>query len=231
MKKKLILLHGALGDESDFNPLKVLLQNNVDVYSFNFSGHGNLSGSEKDFSISQFTQDLSDFLKNCNIQNCSLFGYSMGGYVALNFSSHFKSGIIIENIITLGTKLHWTPEFSEQQRKFLVAEKLALKVPDLVTQLKKKHGENNWADVVRKTASMMQDLGNHPLLTEDSFKKTDSRCLIAVGELDNMVTVEESKNAVALLKNAMFRILPKTPHPLEKLNVEMLAEEIISFIR
>ena len=42
MKKKLLLLHGALGSAQQFDTLIALLEHTYDVFSFDFEGHGPL---------------------------------------------------------------------------------------------------------------------------------------------------------------------------------------------
>jgi len=227
MKKTVVLLHGALSAATDLFPLKNLLQHNFNVHTFNFSGHGNSTGIEHNFTIEQFTDDLRSYLHLYNIETCSMFGYSMGGYVALNYAASCKG---IEKIFTLGTKHSWTPEFAAKQSKFLNADLLLQKVPAFAAQLEQKHGAENWKTVVAKTTQMMQRLGSHPLLNENTLSKISAECLIAIGDKDDMVTREESEQVVAQLSHASFKILTDTPHPIEKVNAEMLAKEISDFL-
>jgi esterase/lipase len=228
MKKNVVLLHGAMGCEADLFPLKEILQQHFVVHTFNFFGHGEDKHIERDFTIEQFTDDLRSYLNENNISSCSIFGYSMGGYVALNYAAASTG---IEKIFTLGTKLAWTPEFATKQSKFLNADFLLQKVPAFAAQLEQKHGADKWKTVVAKTAQMMQRLGNQPLLNENTLPKISAECIIALGDKDDMVTRDESEQVVAQLPHASFKILTDTPHPIEKVNAEMLANELTYFFQ
>src|SRR5689334_9363840 len=99
MKKTLLLLHGALGSEEQFSGLKQSLENNFRVFSLNFSGHGGRILPGK-FSIDLFVNDVLEFIRMHSFERINIFGYSMGGYVALKLASHHPDSI--ERIMTLG---------------------------------------------------------------------------------------------------------------------------------
>jgi esterase/lipase len=112
----------------------------------------------------------------------------------------------------------------------LNADLLLQKVPAFAKQLEFKHGSENWKYVVEKTARMMIRLSNHPLLNKETFQKISATTLITIGNNDDMVSVEESEIATKQMPKAAFKILNETPHPIEKVNMEMLSKEIIDFI-
>ena len=61
MKLNLIVLHGAIGSETQLRPLINKLEENFTVYSFNFYGHGGDKINEE-FSIEIFSKQLHDFI-------------------------------------------------------------------------------------------------------------------------------------------------------------------------
>ena len=85
MKSDLLLLHGALGSKEEFSTLQQELSNNFNVHTLNFEGHGDLK-SDTDFSISLFTDNVTQYLQSKRITSINIFGFSMGGYVALNLA-------------------------------------------------------------------------------------------------------------------------------------------------
>jgi pimeloyl-ACP methyl ester carboxylesterase len=225
--KNIILLHGALGTKSDLLPLKNILSPHFQVHKFNFTGHGN-NTSTRDFTIEKFTEDLAYYINEHNIEKPSIFGYSMGGYVALNYALTTKNEI--DKIFTLGTKFKWDIEFATKQAKFLNPEKLLEKVPAYTAYLEAKHHPNSWQNVVTQTANMMQRLASNPLLTEVTLATINTQTLIALGEKDDMVTIEESKTVAQQLPNATFKIIDNTPHPIEKVNQVLIANTITEFL-
>ncbi|MBL7831901.1 MAG: alpha/beta fold hydrolase, partial [Saprospiraceae bacterium] len=108
--KNLIFLHGALGAASQFDRFKELMPVGFSFHSFDFEGHGK-SESLNEITIENLANQLANYCKNLN--EYSIFGYSMGGYIALYATS---TGLIHpKNIVTLGTKFDWTPQFAEKE--------------------------------------------------------------------------------------------------------------------
>jgi len=80
--KNLLILHGAIGSKSQFNSLASLLNNQFNIHLLNFSGHGGEAFKEN-FNIPQFADDVLVYLEQQKVESIDIFGYSMGGYVAL----------------------------------------------------------------------------------------------------------------------------------------------------
>jgi len=232
LKKNLLLLHGALGSKDQFNKLESLLDENYNIYKFNFSGHGGLEIPISKFSIKLFSEDLTGFIEKNKLSEVNIFGYSMGGYVALYTSANteINNPNQIKKIFTLATKFDWNPTSSAKETKFLNPDVIEEKVPKFADVLKARHSDNNWRKVLIKTAEMMTDLGNNPELTDNDLSEINIPVLISVGDSDNMVSVDESKYVSGKIKNCEFKILENTQHPIEKTDVEILAKEIKNFI-
>ena len=228
MKNPILLLHGALGSTEQLIPLQKNLSSERTVFRMDFDGHGNFK-SENNFSIPLFAQNVIDFLKEKDISKIEIFGYSMGGYVALHFASKFPN--FIEKIITLGTKFDWTPEFAEKEIKMLNPSQIQEKVPAFAERLQQLHGTKNWKNVVLKTAGMMQNLGANPVLNEENLQQIENKTLICLGGLDKMATVEESQTVANLLPNGEFKLIDNFKHPIETVPAEELSAIIKDFLK
>ena len=97
-------------------PLRDELSTEFDVYSFNFPGHGGTEPFES-FSMDAFAKATADFIKTHQLKNLPVFGYSMGGYVALYLESMYPS--TFQKVITLGTKYEWSEEIAAKEIKML----------------------------------------------------------------------------------------------------------------
>jgi pimeloyl-ACP methyl ester carboxylesterase len=225
MKRNLIILHGALGAALQFRSLAKLLQDDFEVHSIDFRGHG-LNDSESDFRIAHFAEDVEKYMKNNEISRPPVFGYSMGGYVALYLESTNPS--YFEGIFTLGTKFDWNAESSEKEAGYLDPEVIREKLPSYASFLEDLHGPN-WAKNVLKTREMMLHMGNFPDLDPKKLGDVEARCLLSVGALDKMVTKDETERAARLIKRGSFRIWDAMPHPFEKADVSFLSQKIKEF--
>jgi esterase/lipase len=224
--KSIILLHGAIGAKDQLEPLAVeLKQQGYNVYTLSFSGHGQ-TPFQTNFGIEQFALELEQFIKANDLDKPTVFGYSMGGYVALYLAK--QQPTLLGNVITLGTKFEWSPEISAKETKMLDSKTIIEKVPKFAEALQKRHG-NNWQLLLQKTAAMMIDLGNKNALTINDFTSIENKVLIGLADKDNMVTLEETTAVYKQLKNGAMYMLPNAKHPIETVNCIVLSKVIAEF--
>lgn len=224
--KDLLLLHGATSSSKQFDAVIPLLEKQFKIHALDFSGHGGKPLPGEPFSIELFANDVLNWMKENNISSIDIFGYSMGGYVALYLAKHFPEKV--NKVFTLATKFDWNPAGATKEAAMLNPEKIEEKVPAFARSLKAKHGEN-WKEVLRKTAEMMINLGNSPALPLNELALIKQSVLVAVGDKDTMVTLEETTSAAEQLPNGRLLLLPETPHPFEKVNSEKIASEIAGY--
>jgi len=223
--KNLVLLHGAIGASPQLKPLAELLATQFKVYTLNFEGHGGRS-IDGNYSIDRFVENLIAFLDENQLEKASIFGYSMGGYVALKAAAlHWER---IEGIVTLGSKFQWDPETASREVRMLNAEKIEEKVPQFAQQLKMLHAPLDWKDVLKGTAQMMLDLGNGSGLNDAEITSIQIPVLIGIGEKDQMVSIEESKRVADLLPNGKLMVFEDFQHPIDKVNLQVLRMILVS---
>lgn len=224
--KNIILLHGAVGAKDQLETLSVeLKQQGINVYSFSFSGHGKMP-FQNNFGIEQFALELELFIKENQLEKPMVFGYSMGGFVAL-YLAHQQPDLL-GNIITLGTKFEWTMEISQKEIKMLDSKNIFEKVPKFAEALEKRHG-NDWELLLQKTSEMMASLGNKNALSLNDFTSIENKVLIGLADKDTMVSLDETLAVYRQLKNGSMYMLPNTKHPIETVNVKLLARIISEF--
>lgn len=224
--KNIILLHGAIGAADQLDSLaSTLKEKNYNVYTLSFSGHGKIP-FQNQFGIEQFSGELESFIKSNNLNQPTIFGYSMGGYVAL-YLAHQQPNLL-GNIITLGTKFEWSPEITAKEVKMLDAKTIAEKVPKFAEALKARHG-NDWEALLQKTTNMMLGLGANNTLKLTDVSLIENKVLIGLADKDTMVSLDETTAVYKQLKNGAMYMLPNTKHPIESVNVSLLAKIISDF--
>src|SRR5688572_5274105 len=102
--KSVILLHGALGSAEQIKELEWALSPHYNVICFDMKGHGKKCDGSG-FTIQSLVDDLNNYMQQQAIDSACFFGYSMGGYVALQMAVQHPSKV--EQVLTLGTKLRW----------------------------------------------------------------------------------------------------------------------------
>jgi pimeloyl-ACP methyl ester carboxylesterase len=224
---KLLLLPGALGAQTQFEALRSMLGDTFEVHTLDFEGHGHAPLTHETFEIEYFADNVRVHLDAHAIERIHIFGYSMGGYVAMYLAS--QSPERIERIFTLATQYIWTPEVAESEVKFLDAEKIAAKVPQFAKTLEQRHSAHGWRNVLRDTTKLLIGLGEKNLLTADVLQNLPHRIRIGVGDRDNMIDLPQCIEVYRLLRHGELEILPSTPHPFEGLSPMRLAHSIRDF--
>ena len=113
----LLLLHGAFRSQRHFKPYLNTLSQYFTVHTPLFSGTRRSGTPAGGINIEKYTQELSEYCKVNNLTEVSIFGHSMGGYVALCYAMENPENV--NSIITLGTKFDWTEEQALKESKML----------------------------------------------------------------------------------------------------------------
>lgn len=221
----LILLHGALGHSDIFKPYLNVLSSYFTVHTPLFSGHGDLKLPEDGLNIKKYVEELSEYCKVNHLTDVSIFGHSMGGYVALCYAMENPDNV--NSVITLGTKFDWTEEQALKESKMLNPDVILEKIPQYAQLLESQHG-TKWKQLLPAIADLMIDLGKNPPL-ENNFATITTPVQIMVGDKDNMVTLEESSRVYRSLPNAKLAVLPDTKHPMDKVRPDLLLNLIKDF--
>jgi pimeloyl-ACP methyl ester carboxylesterase len=229
---KLLLLHGALGAKSQFSALTPLLEPHFQVHTLDFEGHGMTGQTDRPFKIEYFAENVLTYLETQAIEKnekIDVFGYSMGGYVALYLALMQPERIQIGKIFTLATKLDWTPATAEKEVGMLDADKILQKIPRYAQALQELHEASDWRVVLEKTKRLLLGLGQQNLLTPEALAQISNPVRLTLGDKDVMVSFEETVAAYRVMRLGELQIFPATPHPLDKISPVLLAEAIIHF--
>lgn len=220
----LILLHGALGSRTQLGALAEQLAQHYEVHALNFPGHGGTPLPEG-FSIPYFARHVQQYCTDKGLTQVSIFGYSMGGYVALHLAR--QQSALVGRVITLATKFHWDEATAAREAQMLQADTIQQKVPQFAAVLEERHQPSDWKEVLRQTARILEGLGRQNALAPEDFKAITCPCLLMLGDRDKMVTLEETVAVYRQLPHGQLAVLPNTPHPLEGVAADRLAGMIL----
>lgn len=217
--KHLLLLHGAIGSGEQLKPLEEKLRVFYTVHVLTFPGHGGTAMPDA-FSIPLFAEFVKTYCENNQLDKVFIFGYSMGGYIALYLAKHQPS--FIEKLVTLATKFEWNEKIAEQEIKKLQPETIERKVPQFAAILNQRHRPNDWKIVLNKTAGLLKSLGDKNCLQAADYTAITTPCLLLVGDRDPMVSFDETLAVYKSLPMAELCVLPGTDHPIEKADILLL---------
>jgi pimeloyl-ACP methyl ester carboxylesterase len=228
--RPIVVLHGALGDAAQMQPLVVALRDALgrDVIAFDLEGHGAAPDAGRPFRAAHFVENVLARLDAASIERADIVGYSMGGYVGLALARAHPARVT--RVFTHATKFRWTPEVAERETRMLDARAIETKVPRFAEQLRARHVGAGWEHVLERTSEMMHALGDRPDLDDAALSSLALPVRVCVGDRDTTVSPEESAGVVRLMRQAELEVLPRTPHPFEKVRIARLASSIAEFL-
>jgi pimeloyl-ACP methyl ester carboxylesterase len=211
-----VLLHGALSSGTQLTGLAEAL-GRPDARTPDLAGHG---------ANPAVRYDLAGFVDTALAgEPADLVGYSLGGYVAL--AAAIAHPERVRRVVTIATKLAWTPEVAAAEARRIDPDRLAERAPAFVADLAERHPGPGWRTVVESTAAFLTGLGTAPPL---ALERVFAPTLVLVGDSDALVTREECEDAVRRMPDARLDVLPDTPHQYERMDVAALAARIAAFL-
>jgi pimeloyl-ACP methyl ester carboxylesterase len=226
----LVLLHGALGASAQLDALADALRPHFRVHTLDFEGHAGAPPRDRPFRMRYFAENVVERLDAAGIGSAGLFGYSMGGYVALQLALERPGRV--DRVATLGTKFRWDPETSARETARLDPDAIRSNVPRFAETLAARHEPaGGWEAVLARTAELLRDLGDHPLLSDAALARVRQPVRVVVGDRDNTVSVEESTAVAAALPDGSVAVLPNTQHPIERVDPAALVPVLLEFFR
>jgi len=222
-KKTVLLLHGALGTSKDLTALMGLIEEKgYRALTFDFSGHGQTTKWPDEFRIDLFARELEKYIKDHKLQDFVVFGYSMGGYVALYHKANFTDSAI-RQIITYGTRFNWSETAVGRELLMLDPDHLKEKFPTYADSLMQKHGDR-WKALLRSTAHMMQNLEKLDGLTREDLNDIPIPVTFILGDQDRIVGSEETHLTASWLHHGQVKMLTHSKHELERSNLKELSD-------
>ena len=226
--RHLILLHGALGDSSQLASLTARLGSTRHIAVLELEGHGKAPFRDRPLRVETLAEAVVEEMNARGIQRADFFGYSMGGYVALQVAATHPDRV--DRVATLATKFAWSPEIAARETAMLDVATIRAKVPKFAAALEARHTGAGWEALLAQTADLMRALGAHPLLNETVLASIAKPVRLGVGDRDTTVSIDESAAAARELPQGELEVHPRTAHPFEKAPLDRIARSIDEFL-
>jgi len=182
----LILLHGNGEGHEYFVHQIDYFSKFFKVIAVDTRGHGKSPKGEKKFSLTQFADDLSDFMDEEKIKKADILGFSDGGNIALIFAIKYPEKV--NRLILNGANL--TPW----------GVKASVEVPIIFMYLSALiTGKKDKSD-------MLGLMVKEPHIKDEDVKKVSSPALVIAGTHD-MIKESETRKIASLLKNSTLVFL------------------------
>ncbi|MGN8817935.1 alpha/beta fold hydrolase [Oribacterium sp. HCP28S3_H8] len=188
----LILLHGNGGSSQYFRGQLDAFARAFHVYAIDTRGHGRTPRGRKPFTLTQFAEDLKDFMDIHHISKADILGFSDGGNIALIFAIRYPERVarlIVNgaNISPSGIK-----RFSQ------------LPVEIAYHMLKPVAGKIRIAHKFMELLSLMV---NEPNITPEELGKIRAKTLVIAGTRD-LIREQHTRLIAQSIPDARLVLLP-----------------------
>lgn len=217
--KPLVLLHGAyLTSNLSYGKAIPMLAKDRQVIVIEQQGHGHTGDIDRPLSYKQMAEDTAMLLQKLNIKNADIFGYSMGGNIALELAAQHPE-LVNKLIVTSSAYKRdgWDPA---------MLASISSITPEIFTgsglpeeYVKVAPNPKNWPVLVEKLKKLDMDFAGQ---TAEEIKLIKAPTLIIVGDSDS-VQLGHAVELFALLGGGVngdmvglpvnqLAVLPNTSH-------------------
>jgi pimeloyl-ACP methyl ester carboxylesterase len=222
-----ILLHGFGEDHYIFNSTVAMLEKTYTVYAPDLLGTGMspINTFPSNFSIEYLADSIAALLQHEKIENCTLLGHSMGGYITVAFAKKYPQYLKSFGLLH-STALPDTPIKIENRlrgitfiQKFGAASFLETTAPNLFGSFTQKNHPQIITDFIQSIPAFSNEALTHyyqammarPDVT--SFLETTSLpVLFILGDQDMPVALEDTLPQTKMPKRAYLYVLENCGH-------------------
>lgn len=215
----LLLLHGAAGcTQLETAALLRRMAPHYRVIALDFSGHGASDDVNAPFSAELFVDNVRAVLDHAGIDRAHVFGFSMGGYVALHFAHHHPDRV--RRLAVHGATLEWNAARVRAMLDRLDADALRAERPARADQLAATH--HDWRRLFRRMRAFVQALpGRTPALLEGATA-IDAPTLVSAVDRDDLFPLDAPLRLHELLPASRLAIVPGRHHALQAVDRDVL---------
>lgn len=213
--KDLILLHGWKQDVSTFWGLVDLLKTDFRVYLIDLPGFGRSDSPQKEFTVSDYSKIVQDFIKTKKIKKPILLGHSLGGRIAIKLASEnpqLISKLILEDSAGIKPKkdfFKFVIYFLAKLFRYFIPN--AFNFKNKIRYLFYKKLETDYIDAGALTDTLKNILEED--LTDD-LRKIRVETLLIWGEKDptQEASLRNGKKMYQLIENSRIEIFDDVGH-------------------
>lgn len=209
----ILFLHGnGESDEYFVNQIDVFAEK-YHVYAVDTRGHGKTPRGEAPFTISQFADDLKDFMDEHGLECAHILGFSDGGNIALQFAIRYPERV--DKLILDGANLD--PSGVKKEDQDWIEEKYREYVQ-----------HQNESPEMKHKAELFGLMVNDPHIPETDLAKVTAKTLVIAGTED-MIREEHTRLISAGIPDSKL-VFVEGDHFIAAKNPEAFNREVLEFL-
>jgi pimeloyl-ACP methyl ester carboxylesterase len=220
--KPLVLLHGAFGVATVYP----ILSKNRQAIAVELQGHGHTSDIDRPLTFEHMADDVAALLKHLKIEQADIFGYSMGGNVALAMAIRHPN--LVGKVAINGSNYG---KIDEAYEPATFAQFKSIPADFAPSMLKDPYDKvapdpKQWPALVAKVKKMGLEFKG---FARDDMKSIKAPVLITLGDRD-VVRPEHAVEMFRLIPNAQLAVFPGGDHFLLWTSPETVLTPVAAFL-
>ncbi len=227
----LVLLHSATSSgREDFAAQLPAMSKTFLVHIPDARAHGGTKWDAADgWDHEQLVDDLRAFVDALGLATFHLLGFSMGGMTALQFASRWPERV--RTLLVVGITIQREPRTSVA-RRLMDPARIEARDPTWAAALSRRHdpvqGAGAWQRLLPAIAA---DIAAQPLLSPAELHRIDCPALVACGDRDPFVPVEQAAALARQLPGGELLVVPGCGHEVPVRRPALFNEAAAGFYR
>lgn len=220
----IVLLHGFLEDASIWDDFTESLKNEAKVICVDLPGFGNSSMISDSVSMHDMAMSVISVLKQNNINNCTIVGHSMGGYVALEIAKlmpDLLNGLVLFH--SHAAEDDTDAKINRDKVIEVVKRNHASFISSFIPSLFAADNIPKYKKDIEKLTRISQTVRNEAIISalyamknrndsRELLKNTNIPILFIIGKKDSKIPLEKYHQQVFIPKNCETLILENVGH-------------------
>lgn len=225
----LVVLHGALGStELETDRLIRLWEKRFCVYGVDFMGHGRSDDCTDRVPLwSDYAANVTAVLDHFGLARARLFGFSMGGGVAL--AAALAHPERVERLAVHGVNVQWDAREVDLMVGPMDVARMTADHPYWAQRLAETHGAGRWESLVGRLVAFTRGLPGHHL-TDEAIGRISCPTMISAGDRDRYFDVRHAVGLYRAVPDALLWVIPGLDHPIQGVDVPTFAAAIGDFL-
>lgn len=228
----LLLLHGGLGNLTDFNSILTPLTDDFQLIAMDFRGHGRSSLGDKPLTYQTYQHDVEALLEHLNIKQFALMGFSDGGITGYRLASSKTSkraGDLAALVVIAAHKQISPSDFIYPILSGMTGKKWREKFPASVSYYERRNPRPNFDELIKQVVSLWTG-DNTSAYPGKAIKQIQVPTLLVRGEQDHLFNHETLLELKRDIKGAIACTIDNAGHEAYQDNPLSFMQDVKPFL-
>ncbi|PHV16693.1 alpha/beta hydrolase [Janthinobacterium sp. BJB1] len=224
----LLLLHGGLGNLTDFNGIVGQLASEFRLIGIDFRGHGKSTLGKSRLTYQQYQADVEAIVAHLKLDYFSILGFSDGGITALRMAAETPSRI--RGLVAVAAQSQMEADDPAlPMLSGVTAGFWKTKFPNAVSYYEENNPEPDFDVLIKSVVSLWTNI-KHSAYPGNLIKQITAQTLLVRGDEDHLCSLKSVAELRDQIKGSVFLNIPYAGHEVHKDSPILFMEVAYDFL-